>query len=52
MIWLYNTVTYMLLDPIKFGVRYALSGRAWGLVLEKRVSFSNHIAVDIDSVVM
>ncbi|CBI34656.3 unnamed protein product, partial [Vitis vinifera] len=27
-IWLYNILTYMLLDPIKFGVRYALSGRA------------------------
>ncbi|KAF9685433.1 hypothetical protein SADUNF_Sadunf03G0054100 [Salix dunnii] len=30
-IWLYNIVTYMLLDPIKFAVRYALSGRAWSL---------------------
>ncbi|CAK9146188.1 unnamed protein product [Ilex paraguariensis] len=37
-IWLYNILTYMLLDPIKFAVRYALSGRAWGLVVEKRVS--------------
>ena len=27
-IWLYNILTYMLLDPIKFGVQYALSGRA------------------------
>ncbi|KAL0379759.1 UNVERIFIED_CONTAM: Plasma membrane ATPase 1 [Sesamum angustifolium] len=35
-IWLYNFLTYLLLDPIKFAVRYALSGRAWGLVLEKR----------------
>ncbi|KAH6789599.1 H[+]-ATPase 7 [Perilla frutescens var. frutescens] len=40
-IWLFNTVTYMLLDPIKFAVRYALSGRAWGLVLDKRTAFSN-----------
>ncbi|KAJ4848647.1 Plasma membrane ATPase 1 [Turnera subulata] len=30
-IWLYNVVTYMLLDPIKFAVRYALSGEAWSL---------------------
>lgn len=37
-IWIYNIVTYMLLDPIKFAVRYALSGRAWGLVYNKRVS--------------
>ncbi|PIN20692.1 Plasma membrane H+-transporting ATPase [Handroanthus impetiginosus] len=39
-IWLYNTLTYLLLDPIKFAVRYALSGRAWSLVLEKRTAFS------------
>ncbi|KAK6162642.1 hypothetical protein DH2020_002483 [Rehmannia glutinosa] len=39
-IWLYNTLTYLFLDPIKFAVRYALSGRAWGLVLEKRTAFS------------
>lgn len=37
-IWLYNILTYLLLDPIKFAVRYALSGRAWGLVYNKRVS--------------
>lgn len=37
-IWLYNIVTYMLLDPIKFAVRYALSGRAWSLVYNQRVS--------------
>ncbi|RVX15592.1 ATPase 11, plasma membrane-type [Vitis vinifera] len=40
-IWLYNILTYMLLDPIKFGVRYALSGRAWGLMLDQRTAFSN-----------
>ncbi|KAK9275259.1 hypothetical protein L1049_022521 [Liquidambar formosana] len=39
-IWLYNIVTYMLLDPIKFIVQYALSGRAWGLVLNKRTAFT------------
>lgn len=38
-IWLFNILTYMLLDPIKFAVQYGLSGRAWGLVVEKRVSF-------------
>ncbi|XP_031128334.1 plasma membrane ATPase 1-like [Ipomoea triloba] len=40
-IWLYNIVTYMLLDPIKLAVRYALSGRAWGLVVNKRTAFSS-----------
>lgn len=37
-IWLYNIIIYMLLDPIKFAVRYALSGQAWGLVVDQRVS--------------
>ncbi|KZV53293.1 plasma membrane ATPase 1-like [Dorcoceras hygrometricum] len=40
-IWLYNIVTYFLLDPIKFGVRYALSGRAWGLLLNQRTAFTS-----------
>ena len=26
------------MDPLKFGVRYALSGRAWNLVVNQRVS--------------
>ncbi|KAL3516864.1 hypothetical protein ACH5RR_023766 [Cinchona calisaya] len=39
-IWLYNILTYLLLDPLKFLVRYALSGKAWGLVVEKRTAFS------------
>ncbi|KAK6947535.1 hypothetical protein RJ641_001008 [Dillenia turbinata] len=39
-IWLYNILTYLLLDPIKFAVRYALSGRAWGLVLDQRTAFT------------
>ncbi|CAI9765150.1 unnamed protein product [Fraxinus pennsylvanica] len=40
-IWLYNTLTYFLLDPIKFAVRYALSGKAWGLVVEQRTALTN-----------
>lgn len=36
-IWLYNIVFYIPLDIIKFFIRYALSGRAWDLVLEQRV---------------
>ncbi|XWS49690.1 hypothetical protein CRYUN_Cryun12cG0024800 [Craigia yunnanensis] len=39
-IWLYNIITYALLDPIKFAVRYALSGRAWELVFNKRTAFN------------
>ncbi|KAF5938690.1 hypothetical protein HYC85_022949 [Camellia sinensis] len=39
-IWLFNIVTYILLDPIKFGVRYALSGKAWNLLLNKKTAFT------------
>ncbi|KAI9181003.1 hypothetical protein LWI28_010193 [Acer negundo] len=37
-IWLFIIVTYLALDPLKFSVRYALSGRAWGLLVNQRVS--------------
>ena len=37
---MYNIITYILLDPIKFAVCYALSGRAWNLVLDQRVSMT------------
>lgn len=40
-IWLYNIVVYILLDPIKIGVRYALSGKAWNLVVDNKISFSS-----------
>ncbi|XP_015889470.3 plasma membrane ATPase 1 [Ziziphus jujuba] len=40
-IWLYNILTYFLLDPLKFAVRYALSGRAWNLVVERRTAFTS-----------
>jgi hypothetical protein len=36
-IWLYNIVFYLPLDVIKFLIRYAMSGRAWDLVLDQRV---------------
>ena len=36
-IWLYNIVFYLPLDLIKFLIRYAMSGRAWDLVLDQRV---------------
>ena len=44
-IWLYNIITYMLLDPLKFLVRYSLSGKAWGLVVEKRVSIAKSYSI-------
>uniref|UniRef100_A0A804MW97 Plasma membrane ATPase n=1 Tax=Zea mays TaxID=4577 RepID=A0A804MW97_MAIZE len=40
-IWLYNIVCYLPLDIIKFLIRYALSGRAWNLVLEQRIAFTS-----------
>nr|CAB3502315.1 unnamed protein product [Digitaria exilis] len=39
-IWAYNLAVYLLLDPIKFAVRYGLSGKAWGLVIDRKVAFS------------
>ncbi|KAM3231012.1 hypothetical protein ACQJBY_061272 [Aegilops geniculata] len=33
-VWLYSFVSYLPLDPIKVAVRYALSGEAWGLLLD------------------
>ncbi|KAH0457314.1 hypothetical protein IEQ34_012629 [Dendrobium chrysotoxum] len=39
-IWLYNLIFYFPLDIIKFITRYALSGRAWDLVIEQRIAFT------------
>ncbi|XP_076917457.1 plasma membrane ATPase 3-like [Bidens hawaiensis] len=39
-IWLYNIVFYIPLDFIKFFIRYALSGKAWDLVIDQRVAFT------------
>ncbi|XP_023880024.2 plasma membrane ATPase 1 [Quercus suber] len=39
-IWLYNLIFYIPLDFIKFFTRYALSGRAWDLVIEQRIAFT------------
>ncbi|KAL5152947.1 ATPase 4, plasma membrane-type [Glycine soja] len=39
-VWLYNLVFYIPLDFIKFIIRYALSGRAWDLVIEQRIAFT------------
>ncbi|XP_065864082.1 plasma membrane ATPase 1-like [Euphorbia lathyris] len=40
-IWLFNLVTYLALDPIKFSVHYALSGQAWGMMVEQRTAFTS-----------
>jgi H+-transporting ATPase len=40
-IWVYNIAVYLLLDPIKFAVRYVLSGKAWNLVLDNKVAFTS-----------
>ncbi|KAF6159901.1 hypothetical protein GIB67_032985 [Kingdonia uniflora] len=39
-IWIYNIIFYFPLDVIKFVTRYALSGRAWDLVIEQRIAFT------------
>ncbi|CAO2816252.1 unnamed protein product [Amaranthus hypochondriacus] len=39
-IWLYNLVIYFPLDIIKFIVRYALTGKAWDLLIEQRIAFT------------
>ncbi|CAL5369965.1 unnamed protein product [Camellia sinensis] len=39
-IWLYNIITYIPLDFIKFIIRYAISGKAWDLVIEQRIAFT------------
>ncbi|XP_024023249.1 plasma membrane ATPase 2 [Morus notabilis] len=39
-VWLYNFIFYFPLDFIKFFIRYALSGRAWDLVIEQRIAFT------------
>ena len=36
-VWLYNLIFYFPLDLIKLFVRYALSGKAWDLMIEQRV---------------
>ncbi|XP_021755229.1 ATPase 7, plasma membrane-type-like [Chenopodium quinoa] len=40
-IWLYNIVTYMLLDPLKFAVRYAISGKAWHQMFNNKTAFTD-----------
>ncbi|KFK37285.1 hypothetical protein AALP_AA4G237400, partial [Arabis alpina] len=39
-IWIYNIATYMLLDPIKFAVRYGLSGKPWTQMFDQRIALT------------
>ncbi|KAJ7958653.1 Plasma membrane ATPase [Quillaja saponaria] len=39
-IWLYSIVTYIPMDILKFGIRYALSGKAWNNLLENKTAFT------------
>lgn len=39
-VWLYSLVTYVPLDILKFGIRYALSGKAWDNLLENKTAFT------------
>jgi len=44
-IWIYNILTYFLLDPLKFVVRYAISGHAGDLVVDQKVSETKAVKV-------
>ncbi|KAL0282510.1 UNVERIFIED_CONTAM: ATPase 8, plasma membrane-type [Sesamum radiatum] len=39
-IWIYTIITYIPLDIIKFGIRFALSGKAWDSMIQKRIAFT------------
>uniref|UniRef100_A0A804U8L4 Uncharacterized protein n=1 Tax=Zea mays TaxID=4577 RepID=A0A804U8L4_MAIZE len=39
-IWIYNAVTFMPMDMFKLAIRYALSGKAWGTLLEHKIAFT------------
>ncbi|CAM0875604.1 unnamed protein product [Alopecurus aequalis] len=39
-IWLYSLITFIPLDWFKFGIRYALSGKAWDNLFENKVAFT------------
>ncbi|CAN0862532.1 ATPase 9, plasma membrane-type [Linum grandiflorum] len=40
-IWLYSIIFYIPLDILKFIIRYALSGKAWDNVTQRRTAFNN-----------
>lgn len=40
-IWLYSIIFYIPLDILKFGIRYALSGKAWDNMLNNKTAFTS-----------
>ncbi|XP_042374583.1 plasma membrane ATPase-like [Zingiber officinale] len=40
-IWIYSLITFFPLDVLKFIIRYALTGRAWGNLLDNKIAFTN-----------
>nr|GMD07611.1 plasma membrane ATPase 4-like [Ipomoea batatas] len=40
-IWLYSVIFYIPLDVLKFGIRYALSGKAWDNMLNNKTAFTS-----------
>ena len=47
-IWLFSIITYLPLDIIKFAVRYILSGKAWDLLIERRVIYIKIVIIWLD----
>ncbi|XP_010259861.1 PREDICTED: plasma membrane ATPase [Nelumbo nucifera] len=39
-IWVYSIIFYFPLDPLKFIIRFALSGKAWDNLLENKTAFT------------
>ncbi|XP_021776125.1 ATPase 9, plasma membrane-type isoform X1 [Chenopodium quinoa] len=40
-IWLFSIITYVPLDFLKFIIRYALTGKAWDNLLERKTAFTS-----------
>ncbi|XP_006473964.2 ATPase 8, plasma membrane-type [Citrus sinensis] len=39
-IWIFSIITYLPLDPLKFVIRYAQSGKAWDNLLQNKTAFT------------
>ncbi|XP_017219110.1 ATPase 9, plasma membrane-type isoform X2 [Daucus carota subsp. sativus] len=40
-IWLYSVIFYIPLDLFKFLIRYAISGKGWNNLIDRRIAFTN-----------
>ncbi|XP_019196670.1 PREDICTED: plasma membrane ATPase 4-like isoform X2 [Ipomoea nil] len=40
-IWLYSVIFYIPLDILKFGIKYALSNRAWNNMIDNKTAFTS-----------